>query len=218
MIKALIFDFDGLVIDTETPEYTALNTVYSEYGQSLPVEMYGLVVGSDYDNRFEPASHLQRLIGEALDVDSFWKKVNGYRMDLIGKAPLLPGVKSYIHEAKALGLKLAVASSSPHAWVDGHLKRLDLYRYFDAIKCSEDVANIKPHPDLFLAALKALQIQADEAVIFEDSANGVLAARKAGIRVIVVPNPITKHMKFEGETLRLHSMADLPLGDLLSRL
>jgi putative hydrolase of the HAD superfamily len=218
MIKALIFDFDGLVLDTETPEYTALNKVYNEYGQNLSVEMYGLVVGSDYDNRFEPASHLQQLIGKPMDVDSFWKKVNGYRMDLIGKAPLLPGVESYIREGKALGLKLAVASSSPHAWVDGHLKRLGLYRYFDVIKCSNDVVNIKPHPDLFLAALKALQVQADEAVIFEDSANGVVAARKAGIRVVVVPNPITSHMKFEGETLRLRSMADLPLGDLLSRL
>jgi putative hydrolase of the HAD superfamily len=217
-IKGMIFDFDGLVLDTETPEYTALNKVYNEYGQNLPVEMYGLVVGSDYDNRFEPASHLQQIIGKPLDVDSFWKKVNGYRMDLIGKAPLLPGVESYIREGQALGLKLAIASSSPHAWVDGHLKRLGLYRYFDAIKCSDDVVNIKPHPDLFLAALNAIHLQADEAVIFEDSANGVLAARRAGIRVVVVPNPITRHMNFEGETLRLRSMADLPLTELFNYL
>jgi HAD superfamily hydrolase (TIGR01509 family) len=217
-IKGLIFDFDGLVLDTETPEYMALNKVYGEYGQNLTMEMYGLVVGSDYDDRFEPASHLQRLIGKPLDRDSFWKKVNGYRMDLIEKTPLLPGVESYIREGKALGLKLAVASSSPHSWVDGHLKRLDLYRYFDAIKCSEDVVNIKPHPDLFLAALKALHLEPDEAVIFEDSANGVVAARQAGIRVVVVPNQITSHMNFEGETLRLRSMADFPLADLLRQL
>jgi len=218
MIKALIFDFDGLVLDTETPEYTALSKVYAEYGQSLSVEMYGRVVGAEYGEQFEPAAHLRQLTGKSLDVDSFWKKVNAYRMDLIEKNPLLPGVESYIHEAKARGLKLAVASSSPHAWVDGHLKRLGLYRYFDVIICSDDVGKIKPHPDLFLAALKALQVQTDEAVIFEDSANGVLAARRAGIRVVVVPNPITRHMEFEGETLRLRSMADLPFGDLLSQL
>ena len=217
-IKALIFDFDGLVLDTETPEYEALNRVYTEYGQNLPVEMYGLVVGSEYNHEFEPMAHLQGLTGKALDAVSFWERVNRHRMELIDKGPLLPGVEAYLREGKALGLKLAVASSSPHAWVDGHLKRLGLFYYFDVIICKEDVVNIKPHPDLFLAALSALQLKAEEGVIFEDSANGVLAARRAGIRVVVVPNPITLHMKFEGETLRLQSLAELPLGDLLSKL
>jgi putative hydrolase of the HAD superfamily len=218
MLKALIFDFDGLVLDTETPEYEALNQVYTEYGQSLPVETYGLVVGSQYNHEFEPVSHLQDLMGEPLDAETFWKKVNRHRLELIEQNPLLPGVEAYLREGKARGLKLAVASSSPHAWVDGHLKRLGLFHYFDVIICKEDVVNVKPHPDLFLAALGALHLGADEAVIFEDSANGVLAARQAGIRVIAVPNPITRHMKFEGETLRLQSLADLSLGDLLRKL
>lgn len=217
-VKALIFDFDGLVLDTETPEYTALNTVYIEYGHKLPVEMYGLVVGSQYNQEFEPVAHLRALTGKPVDANAFWKKVNYHRMELINKSPLLPGIEAYVREGKARGLKLAIASSSPHAWVDGHLKRLGLFHYFDVIKCSDDVVNIKPAPDLFLAALNALQLKADEAVIFEDSANGVVAARAAGIRVIVIPNPITRHMKFEGETLRLRSLADLPLGDLLSKL
>jgi HAD superfamily hydrolase (TIGR01509 family) len=217
-IKALIFDFDGLVLDTETPEYAALNKVYIEYGQNLPVEMYGLVVGSQYNQEFEPVAHLQALIGKPVDANAFWKKVNHQRMELINKSPLLPGIEAYIREGKVRGLKLAVASSSPHAWVDGHLKRLGLFHYFDVIKCSEDVVKIKPAPDLFLAALNTLQLGADEAVIFEDSANGVVAARAAGIRVVVIPNPITRHMKFEGETLRLQSLANLPLGDLLSKL
>jgi putative hydrolase of the HAD superfamily len=218
VVKALIFDFDGLMLDTETPEYEALNKVYIEYGHSLPVEMYGLVVGSQYNHEFEPVAHLQELTGKTLDAVSFWERVNRHRLDLIERSPLLPGVEVYIREGKAQGLKLAVASSSPHAWVDGHLKRFGLFRYFNVIKCKEDVVNIKPHPELFLAVLSALQLEADEAVIFEDSANGVLAARRAGIRVVVVPNPITRHMQFEGETLRLQSLADLPLVDLLTKL
>lgn len=217
-IKALIFDFDGLVLDTETPEYEALNKVYLEYGQSLPVELYGLVVGSQYNHEFEPVAHLQELTGKTLDTDSFWEKANRHRLDLIEKSPLLPGVEAYLREGKARGLKLAVASSSPHTWVDAHLKRLGLFHYFDVIICQEDVVNIKPNPELFLATLSALQLEADEAVIFEDSMNGVLAARRAGIRVVAVPNPITRHMKFEGETLRLQSLADLPLEDLLRQL
>jgi len=217
-IKALIFDFDGLVLDTETPEYTALNEVYVEYGQSLPIELYGLSVGSEYNHKFEPVSHLQGLMGKPLDADIFWEKVNRQRMALIEKGLLLPGVETCLREGKARGLKLAIASSSPHAWVDGHLKRLGVFRYFDVIKCKDDVVNVKPAPDLFLAALNALRLKPDEAVIFEDSANGVLAARRAGIRVVVVPNPITRHMKFDGETLRLQSLADLPLDELLRKL
>jgi HAD superfamily hydrolase (TIGR01509 family) len=218
VVKALIFDFDGLVLDTETPEYEALNKVYLEYGQSLPVELYGLVVGSQYNHEFEPVAHLQELTGKAVDTDSFWEKVNRHRLALIEKNPLLPGVEAYVRQGQALGLKLAVASSSPHAWVDGNLNRLGLFHYFDVIICKEDVVHVKPYPDLFLAALSALQLKADEAVIFEDSMNGVLAACRAGIRVVAVPNPITRHMKFEGETLRLQSLADLPLGDLLRKL
>jgi len=218
MLKALIFDFDGLILDTETPEYLALNEVYSEMGHSLPVETYGLVVGSQYDQQYEPLAHLQALTGKTLDHDVFWQKVNRRRIELIEQNPILPGVEGYIQRGQALGLKLAVASSSPHKWVDGHLKRLGLFDYFDVVKCKEDATHIKPAPDLFLAALRALQVQPHEAVIFEDSANGVLAARQAGVQVVLVPNPVTRHLNITGETLRLQSLADLRLEDLLSQL
>jgi HAD superfamily hydrolase (TIGR01509 family) len=216
-IKALIFDFDGLVLDTETPEYQALNQVYAEYGQHLPIETYGLAVGSEYGQRFEPLTHLEQLLGKPLDSVGFWEKVNFQRMTLIEQNLPLPGIETGLREGQALGLKLAIASSSPHSWVDGHLKRLGLFHYFDVIKCKEDIARIKPAPDLFLAALQALQLQPEEAIIFEDSVNGVLAARRAGIRVVAIPNPITRHMHFEGEALLLGSLAELPLRELLAR-
>lgn len=218
MIKALIFDFDGLILDTETPEYHALNEVYAEFGHKLPVATYGLIVGSQYNHEYDPVGHLQGLIGKPLDVDIFWKRVTQRRMEMIEQNPILPGVENLIREGKARGLKLAIASSSPHHWVDGHLKRYNLFRYFDVIKCKEDVLNIKPKPDLFLAALGALQVRADEAVIFEDSLNGIIAARQAGIRVVVVPNPVTEHLKLEGETLRLRSLTDVSLDELIRKL
>lgn len=217
-IKALIFDFDGLILDTETPEYQALNTVYREFGQHLPIEMYGLVVGSQYNQQFEPLSHLEALLGNPLDPDAFWERVNRHRMELINQNPLLPGVEPLIRAAKAAGLKLAVASSSSHAWVEGHLQRFGLLPFFDVVKCKEDVDQIKPAPDLFLAALEALHLQPEEVVILEDSANGVIAAGLAGIRVVLIPNPVTQHLHIQGETLRLASMADLPLAGLLQRL
>jgi putative hydrolase of the HAD superfamily len=218
MLKALIFDFDGLILDTETPEYYAINEVYAEFGYKLPIATFGLTVGSQYNDKYEPVQHLQGLTGKQLDADFFWQKVHRRRVEMIEQNPILPGVEDLIQEGKARGLKLAVASSSPHKWVDGYLIHYNLFRYFDVIKCKEDVLNVKPEPDLFLAALNALQVKADEAVIFEDSLNGVIAAQRAGIRVIAIPNPVTEHMNIVGETLRLRSMKDMSLNELMKKL
>ncbi len=218
MLKALIFDFDGLILDTETPEYYSLNEAYEEHGHKLPIGLYGLVVGSEYNHEYEPLAHLQKLTGKTLDRQSFFQKVYQRRMELIKQNHVLPGVENLIMEGKAMNLKLAVASSSPHLWVDEHLKRLNLFDYFDVIRCKDDVQKIKPEPDLFLAALSGLGVRADEAVIFEDSLNGIRAARRAGIRVVAVPNLVTMHTNIEGETLRIGSLADLSLEELIRKL
>ncbi len=217
MLKALIFDFDGLILDTETPEYLALQEVYIEYGFDLPISTYALVVGSQYNHEYEPVKDLQNLTGLTIDKVSFWSRVNRRRYEMIEENPILPGVEELIRTGKARGLKLAVASSSPHTWVDTHLKRLNLFSHFDTIICKEDAINIKPAPDLFLAAIKELNILPEEAVIFEDSLNGVKAAHKAGIRVIAIPNPITDHLDFEIEFLRVHSLSAFNLDDLLEK-
>lgn len=216
MLKGLIFDFDGLILDTETPEYQALNAAYESFGQHLPVELYGQVVGAQYGQQFEPVAHLASLTGKPIDARAFWAQVDRQRMEIIENSPPLPGVTSYLDQAKQRGLKLAIASSSPHSWVDGHLQRLGLFHYFDVLKCQEDVRQIKPEPELFLAALSALQLQPDEALIFEDSRNGVLAAQRAGIRVVAVPNPVTYHLDTSAASLVLRSLADLSLDDLLA--
>ena len=218
MIKALIFDFDGLILDTETPEYFSLNEAYQEHGHKLPISTYGRIVGSEYNHEYEPVAHLQELTGKTLDRVSFFQKVDRRRIELIEQNETLPGVKALILAGKARNLKLAVASSSPHKWVDGHLKRLDLYDYFDIIRCKDDVAKVKPEPDLFLAAIQGLGVAADEAVIFEDSLNGINAARRAGIRVVAVPNMVTLHTNIQGETLRLNSLDELSLDELINKL
>ena len=115
----------------------------------------------------------------------------------------LPGVSRYIAEAKHRHMKLAVASSSPHSWVDAHLTRLGLFQQFDKIICRDDVApgSTKPNPDLFLKALDQLKVKANEAMIFEDLPNGVEAANAAGIAVVLVPNPTTSSLSFKGNYL-----------------
>jgi len=215
VIKALLFDFDGLIMDTESPEVEAWQAIYAEHGQEFPLQTWIRdVVGSTAAN-FDPAAHLATLTGRSLDLPALHDRARAYRLEVQGGLSALPGVSDYVKDAKRLGLLLAVASSSKRDWVDGYLRQLGLFDDFDAIICRENVRRIKPDPELFLAALKALKIRADEALVFEDSPNGVLAANRAGIRVVAVPNPITKHGVIGEANLFLSSLADMPLEKLL---
>jgi HAD superfamily hydrolase (TIGR01509 family) len=218
MLKALIFDFDGLILDTETPELFAWQDVYRDHEQEFTVHTFGQIVGGTAGTDFEPVAHLEQLTGEKLDSPQLYARVQEQRLALIYQQPPLPGVKGLIEDARRLGLKLAVASSSTHDWVDGHLTRLGLFPFFDVVKASEDVQRTKPEPDLFLAALSALRVQPDEAVVLEDSPNGVLAAKRAGLFVVAVPNTVTQELSFEGENLRVSSLAEISLAELQRRL
>ena len=215
MIKALIFDFDGLILDTESPALDGWQLIYAEYGQQFPLEIWlREVVGAAISN-FDPAAYLADVTGRSLDQEALRSRQRGYRHKILESMPARPGVIEYLETARCIGLRLAVASGSGHAWVEGYLHQLGLFDYFEAILCREDVRLLKPDPDLFLAALKALHLPADETLVFEDSRNGVLAARRAGIRVVAVPNPITAQAAIEGASLVLGSLADLPLEELL---
>jgi len=217
MIKALIFDFDGLILDTETPELLVWQKVYREHGQELTARTWGQIVGGTAASSFEPASHLAALTGNNLDIEGLKARVRGESLAQIHRQPPLPGVRELIDDARQRGLKLAVASSSPHDWVDAHLARLGLLSSFDVIKAREDVPRTKPEPDLFLAALSGLDILPDQAVVLEDSPNGVRAAKRAGLFVVAVPNPVTESLLFEREDLRLSSLKEISLSELMRR-
>ena len=199
MIKALIFDFDGLILDTETPEFSVWQNIYQEHGYELPHDEWGKIVGGDGLSDFDAAKHLSFLAQGQLDSVSLRARHRSESHTMTLAQPLLPGVLETIHEAKRLGLKLAIASSSSHSWVDTHARRLDIFDHFDAVICSDDVGagRTKPYPDLYLLALTRLKVQKKEAVVFEDSPNGVTAARSAGIFVVAVPNPVTSLLQFD---------------------
>jgi HAD superfamily hydrolase (TIGR01509 family) len=218
MIKALIFDFDGLILDTETPELLAWQEIYREYGQDLSARTWGQIVGGTAASDFEPVAHLAALTGRELDSPRLKERVRERSLASINRQPPLPGVNEYLEDGRRLGLGLGIASSSPHDWVDGHLKRLGLFQYFDTVRAREDVPRTKPEPDLFLSALYALGALPDQAVVFEDSPNGVLAAKRAGIFVVSVPNPLTAQLEFDGEDMRLVSLAEISLESLLRQM
>ena len=218
MIKALIFDFDGLIMDTESPEVDAWEAIYAEYGQVFPLQVWIRdVVGSTATN-FDPAAYLAAITGLQLDLSALQSRAHLFRLQKLSMLSALPGVTDYLKAARRLGLRLAVGSSSRHAWVEGYLRQFGLVEDFEAIICREDVLRIKPDPDLFLRALDVLKLRADETLVFEDSPNGVLAARRAGLRVVAVPNSITAHVTIEGASLVLASLAELPLDDLLKQI
>jgi HAD superfamily hydrolase (TIGR01509 family) len=218
-IKALIFDFDGLILDTETPEFQVWQSIYREHGFELPHEEWGKIIGGAGFAHFDAAEHLSVLTQGRLDSVSLRDRHRSESHTLTLAPTVLPGVMDYIHAARRLHLKLAIASSSPHSWVDAHAKRIGILEYFDHVICADDVAvgRTKPHPDLFLLALSRLNIQKDEAVVFEDSPNGVKAAKAAGIFVVAVPNQVTSLLSIDNASLTLTSLSDLSLADLLDK-
>jgi HAD superfamily hydrolase (TIGR01509 family) len=218
-VKALIFDFDGLILDTETPDFHVWQNIYHEHGFEFPHDEWGKIVGANGILEFDAAEHLSLLTQGQLDPISLRARHISESRALMLTQPILPGVIDIIHEAKRLKIKIAIASSSPHSWVDTHAKRLSIFDYFDAVICEDDVGigRTKPNPDLFLLALDQLQVQKDEAVIFEDSPNGVKAARAAGIFVVAIPNPVTSMYSLDGANLTLPSLAKLSLHELLAK-
>jgi HAD superfamily hydrolase (TIGR01509 family) len=218
-IRALLFDFDGLILDTETPELGVWKTIYAEHGFEYPMQLGSQNVGLWGNSAFDPVAYLHELTRDSLDTEAIRKRHHDESAVLIAREPVRAGVQDYLSEARRLGLRLAVASSSPRHWVEAHLTRLGLVHRFDSIITGDDVppGRTKPHPDIYLKALDALRVTAREAVAFEDSPYGVAAARAAGIFVVAVPNPTTARLKHEGANLRLSSLLEMPLQDLLQR-
>jgi HAD superfamily hydrolase (TIGR01509 family) len=216
MIEALIFDFDGLILDTESSSLQTWQEIYTEFGCDLPFETWGKSIGGSATEPFDACEYLEMLLGRPVEREELRERRRKRHVELVEALLPLPGVEDYLREAKRLGLKIGLASSSRHEWVDAHLARLDLLAYFDTIKCRNDVAHVKPDPALYLAVLDALHVGAEQAIVFEDSPNGVVAAQRAGIFSIAVPNLITCQLSLEHADMRLISMRDMPLEALLA--
>ncbi len=208
MPDALLFDFDGLILDTETPIYEAWRDDYLAHGQDLTPEVYAACVGSDF-GRFDPKSHLESLVGYEIDWSERdrWREENA--LERVRRLPPLPGVVDLLEAAQAAGLPCAVASSSPRSWVEGHLERLGLLPFFQLTRCRDDVDFPKPAPDLFLAASRALGVPPARCLVLEDSRNGLLAAIAAGIPCVVVPNRVTAHLDFAGAAAVLPNLESI---------
>ena len=215
-VRGLLFDFDGLIIDTETPSMASWQEIYREHGHELPLEQWMTLVGT-IGAPFDPYGHLEELAGP-LDRESVLRRRRDHELSLTDVEDLRPGILEYLEDARALGLKTAIVSSSTKDWINRHLARLERAEHFEAIVAADhDVSRAKPAPTLYLEALDQLELGPAEAIAFEDSPNGIKAAKAAGIFCVAIPNPVTATLGFDEADLVLDSLADLPLRALIER-
>ena len=214
MIEALIFDFDGVIIDTETPDYRSWQEVFEERGVELDRSLWAGFIGGAAET-FDVYRHLELLAGVRVDRPALRRSRRRRYLDLVESSPVLPGVLDYMQEAKRRGLKLGVASSSSSDWVEGHLLRRDLMRYMDSVRTRDHVAMVKPDPEVYLASIADLGTRPETAVAIEDSANGVTAAKRAGLFCVAVPNQMTRDMPIEHADMRLNALSEIGLAELL---
>ena len=210
---ALVFDFDGLILDTEHVVYQAWRRRIEFHGGTIPLEKWALIVGTA-DSHFDPIAEIERLVGHAVDGNAIRAEAHAEIRTALRESEPMPGVEAAIARARELGLPLAVASSSDRPWVAGHLERLGLVQHFAAICTREEVARTKPDPALYRLALEKLGVM--RGIALEDSANGIAAARGAGLFSVAVPNRITRVSDFSHADLMLGSLEELDLDTLLS--
>lgn len=222
-IHALIFDFDGLMVDTESPAWASWRAIYREYGVDLHIDDYAATLGAN--DGFDPHLHLVRLLEReqpalagtaAAARTELQERRQALKDDMSSGLGLLPGVAALLQEATAQRIPLAVASSSSRRWVEGWLGRLAVRHHFAAVLTADDVRQTKPAPDLFLAAAEHLGHAPQHCLVLEDSPNGIRAAHAAGCPVVAVPGAVARQLPIPHSTLQLNSLAETNLSHLLT--
>lgn len=215
-ILGIFFDFDGLILETEGTIFQAMQELYGSFGQELSLGYWSTVIGRSSDEH-DLIADLAALVGDGLDHEKLQAQLDRRENELILEQEVLPGVEDYISAAKEKGLKLAIVSSSSREWVHGHLERLGLLEHFDTTCCSDDVERAKPDPALYELALVKLNLQPHQVLVLEDSPLGVLAAKRAHLFCVVVPTELTRQFSLDHADLKIDSLADVSLDELLDR-
>lgn len=207
IFSAVLFDFDGVLVDTEWAIYQSWRRVFEDHGHPLPLDLYTRCIGSDFAT-WSAKTHLEELTGQAFD----WHDLDARRQeeilrDLTHEGPML-GAVLLLEKLAAAVIPCAVVSSSSHHWVDGWLEKIGLAGHFRTVVCRGDAPRIKPAPDLFLAAAKRLGLAPADCLVIEDSLNGVIAAQAAGMAVWAVPNRVTGGLDFAPADRIFDSLAE----------
>jgi HAD superfamily hydrolase (TIGR01509 family) len=207
----LVFDFDGLICDTETSAYETAREIYAEHGVALTVAQWQSRIGTHGRHWL---ADLESAIGPLSNRDALNERRRLAHHERLLAEQALPGVDEFTARAVDAGLLLAVASSSSVSWVTDHLDRLGLLDRFSAISTCEEGVLAKPEPEVYRRALAAISADASEAVAFEDSPNGIASAKSAGLFCVAVPNRMTTGMDLSAADMVVESFLNLELEHL----
>jgi beta-phosphoglucomutase len=181
MIRTVIFDMDGVIIDTEPIHHHAFFTQFAELGITVSDELYASFLGSSTRNVFQRLKQEFALPQEVADLLLRKRELFNQAFDEDASLDLLPGVRALIEELKAHGVQMVLASSASKATIGRVFTRFGLAPYFTHTISGEDFAQSKPNPAIFLHAAELAETPVTECIVIEDSANGVAAAKAAGI-------------------------------------
>lgn len=218
-VRAVIFDFDGVIVETEEPFYLAWREVWASFGQDLALSEWATCIGTGLGpGTFDPFRELARRTGLDLDETEVRARTRQLAERSLAKRALLPGVAGWLAEADAAGLPVGIASSSPRSWIDHHLARLGLATRFSVVACVDDCGVTKPDPAPYLLACQRLGIAPSEGLAVEDSLHGVKAAKSAGLACVAVPTAMTAHLDLGLADLVLSSLSEATLAATIERL
>jgi len=205
-IRALVFDFDGLICDTETSAFESARAIYEEHGVLLTVGQWQDRIGTQSRSWY---ADLESAIGPLSDRESVLERRRIAHHEQVAAEAAMPGVEQFVIGAAEAGLSLAVASSSSLGWVTEHLDRLGLLDRFAVVSCANEDVPAKPDPGVYRLAVEFLGVEPSEAIAFEDSPNGIAAARGAGLRCVAVPNRMTEDLDLSAADVVVPSFAEL---------
>lgn len=211
-LAAIVFDFDGLIVDTENPGFISWQEIYREFGAALNIDDWRHATG--YIGGFDPGIHLERILGRKLDWSHIMPRRDARNWELTLQACVLPGIRELMQSARDRQLRIGVASNSENGWVEGGLRRLGLRDYVEVVVTRDMVLNPKPAPDIYLKAVQTLHVQSTNAVALEDSEPGCRAAKRAGLKAVAIPNRFSELQDLSIADLIVKSASDLSLDRL----
>jgi HAD superfamily hydrolase (TIGR01509 family) len=213
-LTALVFDFDGLIVDTENPGFISWQEIYREFGATLQIDDWRHATG--YVGGFDPGIHLEGVLGRRLDWSQIMPRRDARNWELTLQARVLPGIRELMQNARQRDLRVGVASNSENGWVEGGLRRLGLREYVEVVVSRDMVLNPKPAPDIYLKAVQTLHVEPGNAVALEDSEPGCRAAKRAGLKAVAIPNRFSELQDLTIADLVVKSAAELSLDRLVA--
>ena len=206
--KGIIFDFDGVLVDTEWAIYQSWVQLYAREGQEISIATYAPCLGAGYSH-WDPAAHLEKLTGKSYD----WEIETPARQAVLEadleRSGLMDGAAELLDWCAEQGIPLTVASSSSRRWVQGWLEKLGIYHRFAGVFTRTDGYPVKPDPALFEAAQQCMGLEKEQCLIIEDSENGTIAAQNAAIPCVAIPNRMTESSDFSRAAHRCASLREL---------